>query len=60
MFEGRSISSSSSSSVGVMARSSSCSGVSAGILCPDWLEIVTPEPPSAITFPTSSRSTAVP
>ena len=27
---------------------------------PDWEEITTPEPPSAIIFPNSSKSTAVP
>ena len=54
------MSSSSSSSAGAQASCSSSSGVRAGIRCPDWLEIVTPTPPSLITLPTSSRSTAVP
>ena len=49
-----------SSSAGVQASCSSSSGVSCFIRCPDWLEMVTPTPPGAITFPTSSRRTAVP
>ncbi|UQT46289.1 hypothetical protein M5E88_09275 [Akkermansia muciniphila] len=52
--------SASSSSAGVTASCSSCSGVSAGMRCPDWLEIVTPVPPGIMTFPTSSNNTAVP
>ena len=35
-------------------------GVRAGIRQPDWLEMVTPAPPGAMTLPTSSSSTAVP
>ena len=38
----------------------SCSTVSCGMRLPDWLEMVTPAPPGAITLPTSSSSTAVP
>lgn len=35
-------------------------GGRAGIRQPDWLEMVTPAPPGAMTLPTSSSSTAVP
>ena len=45
---------------GAVASSISCSAVRAGIRQPDWLEMVTPTPPGAITLPTSSSSTAVP
>ena len=45
---------------GVVASFSPCSAVSAGMRQQDWLEIVTPTPPGAMTLPTSSKSTAVP
>lgn len=48
------------SSVGVVASFSPCSAVRAGMRQQDWLEIVTPTPPGAMTLPTSSKSTAVP
>ena len=54
------ISKSNNSSVGVHASCSSSKAVSCSIRQPDWLEIVTPTPPSEITFPTSSNKTAVP
>ena len=60
MFSGWRISSFKSSSVGVQASCSSSAEVRAGIRCPDWLEMVTPTPPGAMTFPTSSSRTAVP
>ena len=60
MFSGCKISSDNSSSAGVQASNSSSDADSCGIRCPDWLEMVTPTPPSLIIFPTSSKSTAVP
>lgn len=56
MFSGRRMSSSSSSPAGVVARASSSAAVNAGIRQPDWLEMVTPAPPGAMTLPTSSTS----
>ena len=60
MFSGHKKSRDSSSSAGVVASYISCSAVRAGIRQPDWLEMVTPTPPGAMTLPTSSKSTAVP
>ena len=37
-----------------------CHFISCAMQCPDWLEMVIPAPLSLITFPTSSKSTAVP
>ena len=60
MFRGCSMSSESSSSAGVQAKSSSSSTESCGRRCPDWLDMVTPAPPGAIASPISSSSIAVP
>lgn len=60
MLAGCNISRTSSASAGVVANNSSVSVPSAGMRCPDWLEIVTPAPPGTITFPTSSSKMAVP
>ena len=60
MFSGRKKLRESSSSAGAVASWASCSAVRAGIRQPDWLEMVTPAPPGAMTLPTSSSSTAVP
>src|SRR4051795_519621 len=52
--------SASSSSTGVKARARAVSGSSGGGMWPAMLEMCTPAPPGAMTFPNSSRTTAVP
>src|SRR3954469_2374283 len=49
-----------SSSTGVKARACAVSGSSGGGMWPAMLEMCTPAPPGATTWPNSSRTTAVP